>query len=214
MIYGYFACHCEESIVIIGYLDNGQKNISIESQRDIINQYTQDNACPIDVFLTDHDIKNIKDNINSKENTIIIANIACLGNRLATVTENIESMIFDGFTIIAVKENLKFESSEETMQLLNGIKLSIDIRNSMVSVITRKALDDKRAQGFKLGRDFGFKNKRYCWNGKEEDIKNKLLSGMTRQQTADEVGISIVSLYNYLKLNPELKNMTSGDTNA
>ena len=214
MIYGYFACHCEGSIVIIGYLDNGQKNISIESQRDIINQYTQDNACPIDVFLTDHDIKNIKDNINSKENTIIIANIACLGNRLATVTENIESMIFDGFTIIAVKENLKFESSEETMQLLNGIKLSIDIRNSMVSVITRKALDDKLAQGFKLGRDFGFKNKRYCWNGKEEDIKNKLLSGMTRQQTADEVGISIVSLYNYLKLNPELKNMTSGDTNA
>ncbi|MDD4556176.1 MAG: hypothetical protein PHE89_02445 [Alphaproteobacteria bacterium] len=50
----------------------------------------------------------------------------------------------------------------------------------MVSVITRKALDDKRAQGFKLGRDFGFRNKRYCWNGKEEEIKNKLLSGMSR----------------------------------
>ena len=214
MIYGYFACHCEGSIVIIGYLDNSQKNISIESQRDIINQYAQDNVCDVDIFLTEPDIKNIKNNINSKENTIIIANIACLGSKLATVTENIESMIFDGFTLITVKENLKFESSEETKQLLNGIKLSIDIRNSMVSVITRKALDDKRAQGFKLGRDFGFKNKRYCWNGKEEDIKNKLLSGMTRQQTADEVGISIVSLYNYLKLNPELKTMTSGGQNA
>ena len=200
--------------VITRYLDCSQININTYKQRDIAGQYAQCNACPIDIFLTEHDIKNIKDNINSKENTIIIANIACLGNRLATVTENIESMIFDGFTIIAVKENLKFESSEETMQLLNGIKLSIDIRNSMVSVITRKALDDKRAQGFKLGRDFGFKNKRYCWNGKEEDIKNKLLSGMTRQQTADEVGISIVSLYNYLKLNPELKNMTSGGQNA
>ena len=191
--------------MIIGYLDNNKRNISIDIQRDIVNQYTQDNACPIDIFLTDPDIKNIKNNINSKENTIIIANIACLGSKLATITENIESMIFDGFTLITVKENLKFEASEETKQLLNGIKLSIDIRNFMVSVITRKALDDKRAQGFKLGCDFGFKNKRYCWNGKEEDIKNKLLSGMTRQQTADEVGISIVSLYNYLREHPELK---------
>ena len=48
----------------------------------------------------------------------------------------------------------------------------------------------------------------------EENIKNKLLSGMTRQQTANEVGISIVSLYNYLKLNPELKNMTNGGQHA
>ena len=118
------------------------------------------------------------------------------------------------FTLVTIKENLKFEPSEETEQLIKGIKLSIDIRNSMVSVITRKALDDKRAQGFKLGRDFGFKNKRYCWNGKEEEIKNKLLSGVSRLRTAKEVGISIVSLYNYLKLNPELKNMTSGDQNA
>lgn len=200
--------------MIIGYLDNSHKNISIESQRDIINQYARDNACPIDIFLTEPDIKNIKKNINSKEHTIIVANIACLGNKLAIITENIESMVFDGFTLVTIKENLKFEHSGETEQLIKGIKLSIDIRNSMVSVITRKALDDKRAQGFKLGRDFGFKNKRYCWNGKEEEIKNKLLSGMSRLRTAKEVGISIVSLYNYLKLNPELKNMTSGDQNA
>ena len=200
--------------MIIGYLDNSQKNISTESQRDIINQYAQDNACPIDIFLTEPDIKNIKDNINSKENTIIIANIACLASKLSIIVENIESIIFDGFTLITIKENLKFENTEETKQLLNGIKLSIELRNSMISVVTRKALDIKRSQGFKLGRDFGYKHKRYCWEGKEEDIKNKLLSGMTRQQTADEVGISIVSLYNYLKLNPERKTLTSGGQNA
>ena len=89
--------------MIIGYLDNSQKNISTESQRDIINQYARDNAYNIDIFINDPDIKNIKDNINSKENIII---------------------------------------------------------------------------------------------------------------TADEVGISIVSLYNYLKLNPELKTITSGGQNA
>ena len=197
--------------MILGYLDCSQRNISIDMQRDIINQYTRENVCDVDVFLNDPDIKNIKDNINSKENTLIMANIACLGSKLAIIVENIEFLVSNGFELISVKENLKFDSSNETTQLLNGIKLSIDIRNSMVSTITKKALNDKRAQGYKLGRDFGHKNKRYIWEGKEADIKNKLLSGMTRQQTADEVGISIVSLYNYLKLNPELK-MARGET--
>ena len=200
--------------MILGYLDCSQRNISTDMQRDIINQYTRENVCDVDVFLNDPDIKNIKDNINSKENTLIMANIACLGSKLAIIVENIEFLVSNGFELISVKENLKFDSSNETTQLLNGIKLSIDIRNSMVSTITKKALNDKRAQGYKLGRDFGYKHKRYIWEGKEADIKNKLLSGMTRQQTADEVGISIVSLYNYLKLNPELKNMTNGGQHA
>lgn len=200
--------------MIIGYLDNNQRNISTDEQRDIVNQYACNNACNIDIFINDPDIKNIKDNINSKENMLIMANIACLGSKLAIIVENIEFLVSNGFELISVKENLKFDSSEETTQLLNGIKLSIDIRNSMVSTITKKALDDKRAKGYKLGRDFGYKHKRYIWEGKEADIKNKLLSGMTRQQTADEVGISVVSLYNYLKLNPELKNMTNGGQHA
>ena len=193
--------------MIIGYLDNNQRNISTDEQRDIVNQYARDSAYNIDIFLNDTDIKNIKDNINSKENTLIMANIACLGSKLVTIVENIELLVSNRFELISVKEDLKFDSSNETTQLLNGIKLSIDIRNSMVSTITKKALGDKRAKGYKLGRDFGLKNKRYCWDGKEEEIKNKLLSGVSKLQTADEVGISIASLYNYLKLNPELKEL-------
>ena len=197
--------------MILGYLDCSQRNISTDMQRDIINQYTRENVCDVDVFLNAPDIKNIKDNINSKENTLIMANIACLGSKLAIIVENIEFLVSNGFELISVKEDLKFDSSNETTQLLNGIKLSIDIRNSMVSTITKKALNDKRAQGYKLGRDFGHKNKRYIWEGKEADIKNNLLSGMTRQQIADEVGMSVGSLYSYLKLNPELK-MARGET--
>ena len=199
--------------MILGYLDCSQRNISTDMQRDIINQYTRENVCDVDVFLNDPDIKNIKDNINSKENTLIMANIACLGSKLAIIVENIEFLVSNGFELISVKEDLKFDSSNETTQLLNGIKLSIDIRNSMVSTITKKALNDKRAKGYKLGRDFGHKNKRYIWEGKEADIKNKLLSGMTRQQTADEVGMSAGSLYKCLQLNPELKALPLSKNN-
>ena len=200
--------------MIIGYLDSSQRNISIDAQRYIINQYIQDNAYAIDTFLTAPDIQNIKNDITSKENTIVIANIACLGSKLSTIVENIESLIWEESTLITIKENLKFEDTEETKQLLNGIKLSMELRNSMISVVTKKALDIKRAQGFKLGRDFGYKHKRYCWEGKEEEIKNKLLQGMTNKKIAEELEISYTSFYNFLRLNPELKKLTRRGKNA
>ena len=105
--------------MILGYLDCSQRNISTDMQRDIINQYTRENVCDVDVFLNDPDIKNIKDNINSKENTLIMANIACLGSKLAIIVENIEFLVSNGFELISVKEDLKFDSSNETTQLLN-----------------------------------------------------------------------------------------------
>ena len=207
MVYEY----TKVQIVIIGYLDNNQRNITKEAQQEIVNQCAYMNNCSVDMFLNKEDIKNILGDLNSKSaTTLIVANITSLGNKLTKVVENIEFLISHGLSLISAKENLRFDSSAETAQLLNGIKLSIDIRNSMVSTITKKALDDKKAKGYKLGRDFGLKNKKYIWEGKEADIKNKLLSGMTRQQTADEVGISVVSLYNYLKLNPELKEIKNG----
>ena len=207
MVYEY----TKVQIVIIGYLDNNQRNITKEAQQEIVNQCAYMNHCSVDMFLNKEDIKNILGDLNSKSaTTLIVANITSLGNKLTKVVENIEFLISHGLSLISAKENLRFDSSAETAQLLNGIKLSIDIRNSMVSTITKKALNDKKAKGYKLGRDFGHKNKKYIWDGKEADIKNKLLSGMTRQQTADEVGISVVSLYNYLKLNPELKEIKNG----
>lgn len=200
--------------MIVGYLDSNQRNISEDKQRDNIKQYAEIISCPIDVFISGFDIRNAKDNINSKKSTFIVANIACLGAKLNDVAENIELLLANGFELISVKENIKFDSSEESKQLLKGIKLSIEIRNSMVSVITRKALDEKKAQGYKLGRDFGSKNKKRVWDGKEEEIKSLLLAGVPRLRVAKEVGISIMSLYGYLKLNPDLEKATRGGKDA
>ena len=192
--------------MIVWYVDNSLKNITADEQRDILKQYAQDNSYSIDVFLTDPDIKSIRDNVSSKNNTLIIANIACLGNKLAIIVENIEFLISGGFEIISIKENLKLDSSEETTQLIKGIKLSIDIRNSMVSTITKKALDKRKSKGFKLGPAFGNKRKKF-WSDFEEPIRKMLSMGMSRQAVADKLNISTTSLYNFIKLHPELKKL-------
>lgn len=92
-----------------------------------------------------------------------------------------------------------FDESKKNITI-DGINLTIKIRSSMTSTITRQALNKKREQGYKLGRDFGFKNKRYIWKGKEKEIIQKLQSGLSCLKTAKKVGISVTSLYNFLQL--------------
>ena len=191
--------------MILGYLDCSQKNISIDMQRDIINQYTRENLCDVDVFLNEPDIKNIKDNINFKENTLIMANIACLGSKLATIVENIEFLTSNGFELISVKENIKFDSSEENKQLINGIKLSIEIRNSMVSTITVNALKKKKDDGKVLGRCFGYRSTSTILERNRDKITKMYHEGKTKQQIANELGCSIGMIFKYLKEHPEIK---------
>lgn len=122
--------------------------------------------------------------------------------------------MYIGYFDESKKITIDDQKSDNTLsEAIDGINLAIKICSSMVSSITKQALNKKREQDYKLGRDFGFKNKRYIWEGKEEEIKNKLMSGMSRLRTAKEVGISIVSLYDYLKINPELKNITENKKN-
>lgn len=166
--------------MIVGYLDNNKRDISIEEQRNVVDSYAQSQSLDIDVFFEEDDINNIINNISSKDSTVIIANVASLGNKLTKIVKNIETFIASGFTIVSVKENLIFDNSNKTYTLLEGVKLSIDIRNSMVSTIIIKAIHSRRARG------------------------------MSRRDTAKHVNVSIASLYNFLRVHPELKEVVNG----
>lgn len=201
--------------MFIGYFDESKKNTAIDDQKSIVVSYINEHNLDVDIFFSSTDFSSIMDQINSKNHTIIVANIACLGNKLEKIKDNLENLMSQKLNLISVAEEMHLKSDDDTLsEAINGINLAIKIRSSMTSTVTKQALNKKREQGYKLGRDFGIKNKRYIWEGKEEEIKNKLLSGMSRLRTAKEVGISVVSLYKYLKLNPELKNITNGGQNA
>ena len=200
--------------MFIGYFDETKRNITVEDQKSIVDSYINENKINLDIVLSSSDFGSIFENINTPKHTIIVSNITCLGNKLERINANFKKLLPLKLELISVKENLHLKSDENLSAMIEGINLAIKIRSSMTSTITRQALNKKREQGYKLGRDFGFKKKRYIWEGKEEEIKNKLMSGISRLRTAKEVGISIGSLYNYLKINPELKNITNGGQNA
>ena len=191
-------------ILIIGYLDKSPKNIGLDAQRDIVNQYAQSEGFSVDVFFSDSDIKNIKSNLNTKENTIIIANITSIGHKISQIADNIENLISENFRLISAKENLSFDNSKQTKVLLKGVRLSIDIRNSMVSIITTNALKRRKQEGKVLGFPAGRKKKSLLEQHKYK-IMQMLSQGKTKNEIAINIGCSRGLIFKYLHDHPELK---------
>ena len=177
--------------MIVGCINNNKKNVDAETQRKVISDYALANGLIIDVFYN-------YDNVSQS-----------IGENLAQVKDNLRLLLSKNLKIISIKENMILESGKNADFLLQGLEQALDIMKSMISVVAKRALKNKKEQGYKLGRK-GSKNKKHIWNGKEDEIKQKLLAGVPRTHVAKQTGMSIFSLYNYINQTPELKQALWG----
>lgn len=199
--------------MILCYLDTNKRNISIEEQRRIMTDYTiRHKNVSVDMFFEGNDISSLVNSLTSQKNTIITANIVCLGNTLREIRDNIEKLSKNQSTIISISENYKIIPDENALTFIQGLDYAIDIRNSLSSIITKKALSDKKAAGFKLGRKIYAK--KCVLSGREIEIKQKLAQGITKIQLAKDLNVTQGTLYTFLKRYPELKPDFKGIRNA
>lgn len=199
--------------MILCYLDTNKRNISIEEQRRIMTDYTiRHKNVSVDMFFEGNDISSLVKSLTSQKNTIITANIVCLGNTLREIRDNIEKLSKNQSTIISISENYKIIPDENALTFIQGLDYAIDIRNSLSSIITKKALSDKKASGFKLGRKT--LGKKRVLSGRETEIKQKLAQGITKVQLAKDLNVTQGTLYTFLKQHPELKPDFLGVCNA
>ena len=197
--------------MIIGYINTNKKNVDAAAQRQAISEYAQANGLTIDTFYTSDNVSQLAECLQTGGHDVLFANIVSVGGTLAQIKDNLQVLFAKGLKIISINENIQLNSGD--INILDGLKIATDIMNSIISITSKQALAYKKAQGCKLGRA-GRKNKKYIWSGKEEEIKQKLLAGMTRRQVAQDTGMSIFSLYNYINQTPELKKALWGKNDA
>lgn len=196
--------------MIVGYINSNKKNVEAEAQRRAISEYAQANGLIIDAFYTYENVSQLAESFQTGGHTVLFANIVSVGGTLVQVKDNLRLLLAKGLKIISIKENMCLESGKEAEMLLQGLEQAAEIMSSMISVASKRALADKKEQGYKLGRKTGYRNQKYIWSGKEEEIKQKLLAGVPRTHVAKETGMSIFSLYNYINQTPELKEALWG----
>lgn len=189
--------------MILGYLDKKEKNIDVENQRQQLVRYASDNHLTIDMFIQNEDICALKESLETTNHTIIIANIVALGTSLPQIKESITLLAALNLTLISVQEGYVW-TAQDLKSIPIGLDLIISIRNSLSSIVTRKALSERKSQGVKLGRKTP--NKKRLFDGREEEIKQKLALGLTKKQIAKDLGVSLGYLFNFLKYHPELKD--------
>ena len=200
--------------MIVGYINSTKKNVDAAAQRQAISDYAQANGLIIDTFYTSDNVSQLAECLQTGGHDVLFANIVSVGGTLLQVKDNLRFLLAKSLKIVSIKENMILESGKDAEMLLQGLEQAAEIMSSMISVSSKRALADKKEQGYKLGRKTGYRNQKYIWSGKEEEIKQKLLAGMTRRQVAQDTGMSIFSLYNYINQTPELKKALWGKNDA
>lgn len=190
--------------MILCYLDTNEKNISLAKQRQTVEDYiAQHPDAVIDIFIKNQDISTLSQSLTSKENTVIVANIVCFGASLREIRDNIACLTNNRSTIISVAENFVIYPDKTADCFIKGLDYAIAIRKSLSSIVTKKALAERKAAGVVLGRRTP--NRTRVFDNKEEYIKRELAKGVTKVQIAKDLGVSQGYLYAFLKAHPELK---------
>lgn len=188
--------------MILGYLDSNKKNMDVENQRRQILAYAAENGLSVDMFVQESEIESLKSNLNTDNHTLIVANVVALGTSLLQIKGSLSVLADLNLTVISVKEGYIWEP-KDLEPISAGLGLVIAIRSSLSSIVTRGALAERKAQGVQLGRKTP--NKKRVFDGKEEEIRQKLADGVTKVQIAKDFGVAQVTLYAFLKQHPELK---------
>lgn len=172
--------------MILCYLDTSEKNISIDVQQKIVVDYATKYK-NIEIFIKDSDISFLIKSLTENKNTILLANVVCLGKTLKEIRNNIDKLVKKQCTIVLISENRTISPKKNAKNVIQGLDYALDMRNSLSSIITKKALAEKKAQGFTLGRKS--RNRKRILDDKQDEIILRKLKGETNLQIAQALEV-------------------------
>ncbi len=197
--------------MILCYLDASEKNISIEQQQGIVSDYVAEHD-NIELFFRDENISALIKSLTAQDNTVLLANVVCLGKTLKEVRDNIDKLTEKRCTLVLVSEGLVISPNHNAEAVIQGLNYALNIRNSLSSVMTKKALNAKKADGFALGRKC--RNKKRVLDDKTDEIILRKIKGETNLQIATALGVTPTTLYAFYRQHPEIKKRVIGGKNA
>lgn len=200
-----------ELVMILGYLDNNEKNIDVEKQRQQILHYASENGLTIDMFVQESGINALQSSLKTNNHTVIFANIVALGTSLLQIKESISMLFQLNLTIILVKEGYMWQP-DDLRTIPAQLELVVNIRNSLSSIVTKRALDNKKASDISLGRISH--NKKRMLDGKQGEIISRRMNGETNLQIAKALEVTPTTLYSFYRQHPEIKKLFAGGNNA
>ena len=182
--------------MIYGYVRVSTDKQTLENQKFEINNFCQNEKIKVEKWITET-ISGTKDFEErklgkllkklKKGDILICSEISRLGRNLLQVW--------------TIKDNYRLGVDIQSKVLAFAFSLSAEIERNLISQRTKEALARLKANGQKLGRVLGSKNKKHILDGKEQSVLQLINKGVPKTKVARIHGVSVYTIYQFLKNN-------------
>ena len=135
-----------------------------------------------------------------KAKKIIVASLLCLSDNISDLKKMLANLLENKIALISLKEQIYLLSPDEMKNFISGFETALILKTQQSSLKIKNSLQQKKENGFKIGRAIGSKNKKksLCEQNHERILK-MLKNGESVSSIATQIGVSIRTLFNYKK---------------
>lgn len=199
-------------MTVYGYLRVSTDKQECDNQKIGVEALARKLGLPIESWIIDNGVSGTKEPQKRKlgkllrkiktGDIIICSELSRLGRKLFMVISILEHCMKIGAKVLTAKEGYELGDNVQSKVLAFAFSLVAELEREMISKRTKEALQRRKANGKRLGRPFGSRNKKHALDGKENKIAELLNQGLSVVQVAQQLKVSSVTLYAYLKSNP------------
>ena len=136
------------------------------------------------------------------EDTLVVENVLSLGKNINEIVSILQKIASCKVNLCLAEENISFKA-EKLPEIANSLLLAFRLHQSLISLRSRHALQNKKAQGIKLGRPFGA-NPALKLDDHKNEIQQMLSAGISKDAIAEKYQVCRTTVYNFVKKNPAL----------
>lgn len=198
--------------MIYGYIRVSTDKQTVENQRYEINAFAIREKIEIEAWF-EETISGCKDYETRKlgkllskmksGDIMICTELSRLGRNLFMIMSILNLCMKQNVRVWTIKDNYRLGSDISSKVLAFAFGLSAEIERNLISQRTKEALARKKAEGVKLGRPVGSKNKKYKLMGKEKTISQFLSAGRSMSYIAKKLKVHRITLKRFLQKDRE-----------
>ncbi len=194
--------------MIYGYIRVSSDKQTVENQRFEINKFCEREKLAIDGWIEEtisgtkaynkRELGKLLCKVQ-KDDLIICAELSRLGRNLFMIMEILNVCMTKECRVWTIKDNYRLGDDIQSKVLAFAFGLSAEIERNLISQRTKEALARKKAEGVKLGRVKGSKNRHNKLSGKEEKIAKWLSKGISKAEIARRCKVNVSTVFRYIK---------------